>query len=181
MEVVVGVEVNTLWGHLIALYVEDQIPSLRPLPNTIEAVHQLGGICVVPHPFAFWVPSVGRRALMKLKKLGPEYSPAGIEAFSGFNARLDDPDLVSLARVGGSDAHLAAQVGSRYTIFKGSTAQDLRRSLLGGETIPAQGKLPPGWLLVSKAAEISLRSLVATPSRVVSQALGTQWRPYQKT
>jgi hypothetical protein len=179
IEVVVGVEVNTLWGHLIALYVEDQIPSLRPLPNTIEAVHQLGGLCIVPHPFAFWVPSVGRRALRKLRGLGPGYCPIGVEAFSGFNAHLDDPDLRSFARVGGSDAHMAAQVGSRYTRFKGATAQDLRRSLLQGETVPARGKRPSIRDLSSSVAEITLRSLVATPSRVASQVLGTEWKPGQ--
>lgn len=181
LAVVVGAEVNTLWGHLIALYVEDQIPSLRPLPSTIEAVHKLGGLCIIPHPFAFWVPSVGRRALRKLGELGSEYRPVGIEAFSGFNAHLDDPDLRSFARVGGSDAHMAAQVGSRYTRFKGSTAEDLRRSLLQGETVPARGKRPSVRALAANVAEISLRSLVATPSRVVSQVLGTEWKPGQNT
>ena len=180
LEVVVGVEVNTLWGHLIVLYVEDQVPSLRPLPSTIATIHRLDGLCIIPHPFAFWVPSVGRRVLRKLRSLGPEYTPVGIEAFAGFNARLDDPDLSSFARVGGSDAHMAAQVGARYTMFKGSTAQDLRRCLLEGETLPARGKPPSAWQFASNAVEITLRSLVATPSRVASQALGTQWKPRQK-
>lgn len=179
IEVVVGVEVNTLWGHLIALYVEDQIPSLRPLPNTVEAVHKLGGLCIVPHPFAFWVPSVGRRSLKRLRDLGPGYCPAGVETFSGFNAHQDDPDLSSFARVGGSDAHMAAQVGTRYTVFKGSTAQDLRSSLLTGETVPVRGQRPPVWELAANMAEIGLRSLVATPSRVASQVLGTEWKPGQ--
>src|SRR4051794_460960 len=40
-----GVEVTTLEGHLIALYLERPIASLRRVEETIDAVHAQGGVC----------------------------------------------------------------------------------------------------------------------------------------
>ena len=45
-----GVEVTTLEGHLIALYLERPIPSLKRVEETIDAVHAQGGVCFVPTP-----------------------------------------------------------------------------------------------------------------------------------
>src|SRR3954471_4222377 len=48
-----GVEVTTLEGHLVALYLESPVPSLRRVEETIEAVHRQGGVCFVPHPMSW--------------------------------------------------------------------------------------------------------------------------------
>lgn len=51
--VLVGVELSTRDGHLLALDVPQVVPSLdRPAREVIEAVHALGGFAVVPHPFS---------------------------------------------------------------------------------------------------------------------------------
>jgi hypothetical protein len=58
----------------------------------------------------------------------------------------------SLALVGGSDAHSLATVGRGYTLFAGSTADDLYRSILrnqvrcGGRSWSAHHYLEIGWL-----------------------------------
>jgi predicted metal-dependent phosphoesterase TrpH len=46
-EVVAGVEVTALEGHLLALYVEEPPPALRPVVEVLEAVHSQGGLCVI--------------------------------------------------------------------------------------------------------------------------------------
>ena len=51
VEVVVGEEVTTLGGHLLALYLEERIPSLRSMRSTIAAVHEQGGLAIPAHPF----------------------------------------------------------------------------------------------------------------------------------
>ena len=49
-EVVVGEEVTTRGGHLLALYIDRPIRPYRSLRDTIIAVHDAGGLAVPAHP-----------------------------------------------------------------------------------------------------------------------------------
>ncbi|WP_418286130.1 CehA/McbA family metallohydrolase [Halorubrum sp. DTA46] len=46
-----GVEVSTAHGHLLAIGVERMPPRRKPYAETIEWIHDHGGIAIVPHPF----------------------------------------------------------------------------------------------------------------------------------
>jgi predicted metal-dependent phosphoesterase TrpH len=46
-----GVEVSTAHGHLLAVGVERMPPRRRPYDETIEWIHERGGVAIVPHPF----------------------------------------------------------------------------------------------------------------------------------
>src|SRR5215813_10337077 len=50
IEVIVGEEVSTNEGHLLALFVEELLPPRQPAAATIAAVHAQGGLCVAAHP-----------------------------------------------------------------------------------------------------------------------------------
>ena len=79
VEVVTGIEVTTRSGHLLALFVEDEIPMLRPLAETVATIHRAGGLAVVPHPLSYLTFSVGERALRDLAASGdPEVLVDGI-------------------------------------------------------------------------------------------------------
>jgi predicted metal-dependent phosphoesterase TrpH len=43
---------------------------------------------------------------------------------------------LGLARCGGSDSHSLATVGRGYTLFSGTSADDLYRAIAGGQTAP---------------------------------------------
>ncbi|MBN2330203.1 MAG: PHP domain-containing protein, partial [Candidatus Aenigmarchaeota archaeon] len=45
-----ALEVSTLSGHLIALGISEQVKSGLTLEETIDLVHDQGGITVAPHP-----------------------------------------------------------------------------------------------------------------------------------
>ena len=49
-EVIVGEEVTTLGGHLLALWIEEPIRPFKTLGATIAAVHDQGGIAIPAHP-----------------------------------------------------------------------------------------------------------------------------------
>src|SRR5207247_1433670 len=49
-EVVVGEEVTTLGGHLLALWIEQPIRPFRSLRSTIAAIHDQSGIAIPAHP-----------------------------------------------------------------------------------------------------------------------------------
>ena len=50
IDVVVGEEVTTLGGHLLALWIDRPIRPYRSLRNTIKEVHAAGGLAIPAHP-----------------------------------------------------------------------------------------------------------------------------------
>ena len=150
-EVVAGVEVTAVEGHLLALYVEEPPPALRPVVEVLEAVHSQGGLCVIPHPLAWLTRSLGQRTIERIMTTGGDgvYFD-GIEVGNGtFAARMSvkkairlNQERYHLAEVGGSDAHFLVAVGSAYTLFPGSTAEDLRRAILDKRSKAASGRQP---------------------------------------
>ena len=66
-ELVVGEEITTRRGHVLALFVTERIPALRPLDETIERIHDQGGIAIAAHAMAPLTPSLGRGSLLSTR------------------------------------------------------------------------------------------------------------------
>lgn len=136
-DVIAGEEVTTLEGHLLALFLERPVPSLRSLARTIEAVHAQGGICVVPHPMSWLTRSVGRRSLEKvIASPRDDIFVDALEIINPVAGRVSfkkvkhlNQTVYGLAETGGSDAHFLRQIGSGLTTFPGRTIEDLRAAL----------------------------------------------------
>ncbi len=183
-EVVLGVEVTALEGHLLALYVEEPLPGLRPLVEVLEAVHRQGGLCVIPHPLSWLTRSLGQRTIERIMRTDSDgvYFD-GMEVGNGtFAARLSVGKAIELnqkryhlAEVGGSDAHFLAAVGTAYTLFPGSTAEDLRRAILARKTRAVTGRHPgPLEIGLGQLLRQTWRGLTVTP-----RTLG--WGPTAKS
>lgn len=146
-EVVTGMEVTTLEGHLLALFLESPVPSFQPLADTIEAVHANGGLCIAPHPMSWLTESINRRSLETiLNAKDPGLYLDGIETInSTIVGRISNRlakrlnEIYGLAETGGSDAHFLATVGSALTLFPGRSAEELKRSLLARTTRAQNG------------------------------------------
>jgi hypothetical protein len=141
-EVVVGEEVTTLGGHLLALFVEHPIRPFRSLRSTIAAVHDAGGLAIPAHPLVPY-PLCAQGFVLRrlLADPDPRHRPDAIEAFNptmlgrpwhGRVVRFASEH--GLATVGNSDAHAAEAIGIGYTTFPGHTADELRAAILGGHT-----------------------------------------------
>lgn len=139
VEVVVGEEVSTAEGHLLALFIEHELPAGRPAAETIAAVHAQGGLCVAAHPYDRSVPSLGAHGLR-------EHAGAwALDAIEALNAGVIWPQRgcnclaqraaaeLGLPGLGGSDAHSLATIGQAYTLFAGTSASDLYRAIGQGE------------------------------------------------
>ena len=144
-ELVVGEEITTRRGHVLALYVEERIPALRPLAETLERIHDQGGLAIAPHSMAPLTPSLGQGSLLTLQRdPDPRHHLDGIELLNpsaaGRSRRLARQRLneafLHLPAVGNSDAHVLEHVGTGWTWFPGTTAEDYRRALAEGATEP---------------------------------------------
>src|SRR5439155_17511599 len=72
VQVVPGIEVTTRSGHLLALWVEDEIKMLGSLAATVAKIHAMGGVAIAPHPLSFLTFSIGEGALRGLHAGPPE-------------------------------------------------------------------------------------------------------------
>ena len=145
-DLVIGEEVTTRRGHVLALYVEERLPALRPLEETLRAIHAAGGIAIAAHPLAPLPLSVGRRSLRNVRDHEhPDVAFDGLEVFNPsyagrvrHDARMElNAAELGLPGVGNSDAHVLEGIGTGYTTFAGHTAAHYREALVAGEVQPA--------------------------------------------
>jgi len=168
VEVIPGVEVTTRDGHLVALFIEERPPALRPLQATAEWVVERGGLCLAPHPFTHWTHSLNRRAMDLATRHG---LLAGIEVLNASLAgRASRPHAIRfnavhrLARIGSSDAHMLSMVGLACTRFAGRTSHDLRRAIEAATT-GAEGRFATPGEMATEAIPQLARSMVHLPLR----------------
>jgi predicted metal-dependent phosphoesterase TrpH len=177
-EVVPGAEITTLDGHLVALFLERPVPSLRRLEETVDAVHAQGGLCFVPHPGSKLTRSVSPTVIRRIQAQGERGTWLdGIETANAaptgrlyLSAARRLAGGLGLSNIGASDAHFRQVIGSAFTSFEGCTAADFGRALLAGDVTAHQRSFPSlreiGFL---RAAAVPFFGLRATP-----KALG--WR-----
>jgi predicted metal-dependent phosphoesterase TrpH len=170
---VVGEEVTTLDGHLLALFIEEPVPSFGRMEPTLEAIHRQGGLAIVPHPLSFLTRSANARVLGRIAS-DPhdgvhfdgieEYnlSPAG--RVTSARARLLNRQRLHLASIGSSDAHFLASIGCAYTRFEGATPEHLRAAIEARTTEGAAGVAPRMRELGYRNIAVqSWRGMMATP------------------
>jgi hypothetical protein len=172
-DLVPGMEVTTLDGHLLALFIDEPVPSFRRVEETLEAIHRLGGVAVAPHPLSWLTRSIGERTFARVAAVQndgvhfdgiEEYnmSPAG--RVTSARARRLNRERLGLAAIGSSDAHFLASVGCAHTEFEGSTGADLRRAIEAKTTAGACGRAPRiSELGYRNVALQQWRGMMATP------------------
>jgi predicted metal-dependent phosphoesterase TrpH len=141
-EVVVGEEVSTLGGHLLALFLTERVRPLRGLRTTIGEIHEQGGIAIPAHPLVPYPLCAQGWVLRRLLDSGdPRVRPDAIETFNPtmlgrpWHARVVRFAAEhGLAAVGNSDAHKAIAIGTGWSTFPGRTADDLRAAIEAGTT-----------------------------------------------
>lgn len=140
IQVVVGSEITSKWGHILGLFLSEDVPAGMSARDTIAAINEQGGIAIIAHPFA-------NRAFgpFGLKSLGNRIDQVAFQAMEVYNS---SPYLIhanrlaakafaagqGVAATGGSDAHVLKAVGRGYTLFRGQTTDDLRTSIDALET-----------------------------------------------
>jgi predicted metal-dependent phosphoesterase TrpH len=144
-EIIVGEEVSTREGHLLTLFIERRIPPGLSVERSIQLAHEQGGIAILAHPFnRVFRHSIQREVVERLKHAPQEAQPDGMETLNGSFAGIYSSRL-AMARnrqrygwpeTGSSDAHTITAIGCAFTWFAGTSAAELRASLLNAATMP---------------------------------------------
>jgi predicted metal-dependent phosphoesterase TrpH len=141
-EIIVGEEITTRNGHLVALFLTERIKPWGSMKDSVARVHDQGGIAIVAHPLVPYPLCASEGTIRKLlDSADARHHPDAIEAFNPTTARMrwsrrvpEFIDEVGTASVAASDAHRADLIGSARTRFPGRTAEDLRAAILARTT-----------------------------------------------
>jgi hypothetical protein len=162
LDVVVGAEITSKWGHILGLYLTEDVPAGLSAAETIARINEQNGIAIIAHPFAnkafgpFGLKSLGQRIdevafqAMEVYNSSPYLIRANRLAAKAFAAGQ------GVAATGGSDAHLLKAVGQGYTMFRGETAEDLRKSVDELETYAraSRGGMSIAWRYMVRYPQI---------------------------
>ena len=178
---IVGEEVTTIAGHVVALFIEEPVASLKALAPTLEAIHKLGGLAIVPHPMSWLTRSLGQRTIERVLRAEgvPREQQDGvyfdaIELSGSLAARVSAKKVQRLNReryhlpeIGGSDAHFPETIGTSHTRFEGRTAQELRAAILAGKTAAEMSPYPSlRQIGVRRIVRQQWRGMMATPRQM---------------
>jgi predicted metal-dependent phosphoesterase TrpH len=141
-EVIVGEEISTLGGHLVALFVDERVKPMRSLGATIREVHEQGGLAIPAHPLVPYPLCAQGWVLRRLlRDDDTRLRPDALEAFNPtMLGRPWHSRVVGFAQehglpaVGNSDAHQAIAIGTGWSTFPGRTAADLRAAIAASTT-----------------------------------------------
>ncbi|NYT01294.1 MAG: PHP domain-containing protein [Methanosarcinales archaeon] len=128
--VIMGAEISTSEGHLLALGIEE-LPPLRHSPEeTIDAIHDLGGIAVVPHPYHYFRHGMGRIPPVDAVEV---FNSRYILGLSNVRARREATSR-GLPMVAGSDSHMLETVGLGVTVVNADSSGQALEEIRQGRT-----------------------------------------------
>src|SRR5436853_1456960 len=141
---IVGEEVSTKEGHMLALFIQKRIQPDLSIEKSIELVHEQGGLAIVAHPLnPIFRHSCQREVLDRIYANNDVWLD-GIEtwnaSFCGIRvnriAMRVNREVYGWAEVGNSDAHTLGSIGRGCTWFEGKSAQDVRATIEAGLSAP---------------------------------------------
>lgn len=112
-----SIEISSTQGHILGFGCEENIPRDLTPEDTIDRIHDLGGLAIIPHPYCFY-----RHGLLH----NTDYKNLKIDAIETKNARfivgycnwkakkLSKNEQIS--ELGASDAHYYKFVGDCYSM-----------------------------------------------------------------
>ena len=114
-----GMEVSARGAHILALDINEEVEMGLGIPETVEKIHEQGGLAIIAHPYSVLRTWVNRREIeaagFDLVEVANAYQfPYGwmLER----NIRLAEE--LGLPQTGGSDAHIPRTVGRAYTVLE---------------------------------------------------------------
>ena len=159
LAVVAGQEVTTKWPaqtHVMGWFLERPIKRGMSLEDSVAAIHDQGGLVIIPHPF---MPVYfGSIQPAMLRRLLERHHVDGIEMMFtvpiGARRRVELNEFYARnserlgAAIGGSDSHFGSNdIGRMLTAYEGDFRTAVQLRTTQPQAGRARGRIPAGTLL----------------------------------
>lgn len=143
LEIIVGTEITSTEGHILGLFVKQDVPAMMSAQKTIAAIHTQGGLAIAAHPYTHWLKQAGMEGVGNAIRHLPfdaveTRNATPTEIYANYFTQLINRHGQCLPETGGSDAHWLSMIGKTYTLFAGCTSADFRNALCFGR-VKAKG------------------------------------------
>lgn len=136
-----SIEISTSLGHMLGFGCEENVPRDLSPEDTVDRIHDLGGLAIVPHPYCFY-----RHGLL----CKSDYKDLKIDAIETKNARFivgycnnkakNLSKKENIPSLGASDAHYYKFVGDCYSLVKAEKDIDSILKAIKKGNVESQGK-----------------------------------------
>lgn len=139
--VVPSIEISTLYGHMLGLGATEEIPRDLSAIETVERIHDAGGLAVVPHPYSYYRHGLFTKSDDNLNIDGIEVKNARyILGYSNRKGKILSKRR-NIPEFGSSDAHFIAAIGDCYTeIDCEANVDDILDAIVKNKTKAVSGK-----------------------------------------
>ncbi len=127
-------------GISSGLWLQEAIPPNLSAAETVSRINEQDGVAIIAHPFAnrafgpFGLESVGQAIYDVAFHALEVYNSSPYLIYANRLAAKAFAGGQGIAATGGSDAHVLRAIGNGYTVYRGTTAGDLRASIDNLET-----------------------------------------------
>jgi predicted metal-dependent phosphoesterase TrpH len=124
--IITGSEIRSREGEVLGLGIKKDVPMNLSLQETIEKIHDLGGVAVIPHPSG--------KYFFKRTSVKDPMDADAVEVFNSTVLKRGNRMAVKLAkkfkksRTAGSDAHSIKTVGIAGIICNGNPLEAIRKN-----------------------------------------------------
>ena len=140
--IVPGMEISSLDGHVIGLNLREPIPSGLSVDETVDKIHELGGIAIACHSVTFFKGSLGGHINSKFDAVEVINSSAFPFKYSVRRSR-EIASRLGISRVAGSDAHYGPEIGHAYTLVDAELeVNEIVKAISKGLCLPFGSAIP---------------------------------------
>jgi predicted metal-dependent phosphoesterase TrpH len=135
--VIPGVEITSRRAHVIAFDIDKEIPKDLSVSETVDGIHDQGGIAIIAHPYSLFRTWVNPLEIEKASFDCVEVANAYQFPYWWMLAKNTDlAERLRLPVTGGSDAHIPRTIGRALTILEAETrdAEGALGALRNGKT-----------------------------------------------
>jgi predicted metal-dependent phosphoesterase TrpH len=140
--IIPGTEVSSLHGHIVGLNVNERIQKGLSADETVDRIHEAGGIAIACHPFALLKGSIGEHVSAKFDAV--ETINASAFPFGRATRKANQlAERLKLPKVAGTDAHYGPVIGQAYTLIDAEeNVESAVKAIASGQCTPAGKAMP---------------------------------------
>ncbi|MCL2135893.1 MAG: CehA/McbA family metallohydrolase [Candidatus Bathyarchaeota archaeon] len=141
--VIPGIEISSSEGHIVALNINKSIQKGLTAVETVEHIHNAGGIAIAAHPYVYFKGCL-RNAVCNAFDAIEVINARAFPFQKSVKKAQKAAETFKLSQVAGTDAHYGPQIGCGYTIIEVEepTVEEVTKAILHGRCQPHGQQVP---------------------------------------